>query len=469
MNYPRIKDRASIAHVGGAAAAALLAVLLSSESALSSDGTAAGLNRRWSKPEVVLSTRHHPVSGVQIAAGRRQYAVILWRSGHSPPIPAARAQNSGNSRVLASVRRPSARRFGRPSAISPKGAVDAALGMSADGQTIATWTDSAGSLRAIFRGPNTRWKQEQVLSGSGVSNSAMAIAPDGTAAVAWAQVSPSGTEQVWTSVRPSGGRFGPSMMIPGASAIGSQGPFAATANTGLAAVVWSRQCGVSRRETAQGSIRSPLPGPPAPRLLFRPPEPIPNSECPNAGLDIAIDDRGAVIVLVNGFLARAVVKASVRPPNGTFSKAERISRKGEEANFARVGIDGSGRAVVVWSRFRRSLPHGIAVTVREPDARFSPPRRISGRRGGGLHDLAVNHRGSAVAVWQSLRSHRLRASYMRPGREFRHRERVSPPLPRTGLASPSVALTPGGKAVVAWGQPGARGDVGVFVAERRRG
>jgi hypothetical protein len=190
---------------------------------------------------------------------------------------------------------------------------------------------------------------------------------------------------------------------------------------------------------------------------FGPAESVPNSKCPNSGVEIAMDDAGMAIVLIEGSLSRGVIKASVRPSGGLFSRATPISR-GSLAFIAQLGVSGQGTAIAAWVR----SGVGVEVSVRPPNGDFAPPRLISR---GGIDELAVTRRGTAMALGHRSSSS-LESVFMRSGGWFGHPEHVTPPLSRIALARPAASLSPRGKGIAAWGLPRGQGDYGVFVANR---
>jgi hypothetical protein len=104
----------------------------------------------------------------------------------------------------------------------------------------------------------------------------------------------------------------------------------------------------------------------------------------------------------------------------------------------RLGVAGSGEAVVAWSG-----PSAVFASVRAPGGRFATGRRLDSRRGAGSPALAVNRAGDGAAAWRRAtrdgRPHgRLRAARRHAGRAF------GPSLGIRGSArgfEPSVAMS----------------------------
>jgi hypothetical protein len=410
----------------------------------------------WSKPETVLGADHR-VSGLQLAAARRGYAVAVWESGRGHDAPAAAAgKGSVTRRVMASTRRSAKRRFGRPRAISPPNSFGPRLVMSPDGQTIVTWVRGDGRVQAVFTTPTGGWSPVQTLAGPSVATAPLlAIGSDGTALAAW-HTGPAEKAHIAVALRAPDLPFQSPQTVAATPDVGSYLAVAA-GRAGSGAVAWTRKCPLlTKASFAQ------------PDGSFTTPETIPGASCPTGGISIAMDDSRDTVALVDGSSQGFLVKATSRPAGGSFTTAQRIST-GLSAGH-QLGMSGRGRAVAVWGLFsRQGNPRGIAASVRPPGGAFATPQRISGRNGGGIEVLAVNRCGHAVAVWQSLRSFQLKANYLSTRHTFGPPERVSPPLSHDSLALPQVAIDPSGRAVVAWSRPTRTGNErGVFVAQRMR-
>ncbi len=421
----------------------------------------------WSDAETVVGT-HHPTLERSVAAGRGRYAVAVWTRGTAEVEP--EAASPAEPRVFASVRRLGRRRFGEPRPISPLGAHGEQLGIAHDGQTVVTWSDALGRPHAVFRTPDGGWGEPQRLSEAPGTTPALGVGADGTAVAAWRQELPTGDDAILAAIRAPRGRFGLPQLVATGGGIGVFGPVVAVSHEGDAAIAWSGECDPfdpDQREPAEASILTSVPFTDPPRYVWGSPERIPGSECPDAGVRIAMDRRGTVAVVINGAVGRSTIRASVRPPGGAFSAAERISNAGHTSDFAELGMTARGKAIVVWQVYTNGA-RGVWASARPPRGEFTPPRRISARGLNGLHALAVGRSGHAVAVWQSLPSFRLRAAYMPRGGWFGDPETVSRRLPDHALAHHDVAARRRGKAVAVWSVP-ARDDSerGLFVANRR--
>jgi hypothetical protein len=416
---------------------------------------------RWTKPEAVSRDRVANEAEVDVAAGSHQYAVAIWRTGRDLPVPEA-ARRSAGRRVVASVRGLNARRFGHPRPLSGRGATSPRLAMSPAGETFVSWNDNRGRVNVVSRTPGTDWGSPHVLSGPERSAHSLAVGSDGTAIVTWMAPSQAGTP-VEASIRPAGGEFTSPVTVAEGVELESV-PLAAAGN-GHGAVVMETSCQVDPEQSPQAAAVL------APGGSFGEPEPIPGSGCSTAGLGVAMDDIGTAIVLVDGLpsaFGRSNIRASVRPPDGSFIAAEPISGK-RDSNFATLGMAPSGRAIAIWSAFKGSRATSVLGAVREPGGSFGTPSLLL-RRPGALNDLAVGSQGQALTTWATRRHgvRRLEAAFMRSGGWFGRRERVFAPLPEDAATDPHAAVSPEGDALVAWTRPDLSqgGGRGVFIARR---
>jgi hypothetical protein len=410
------------------ASAALVPALVAPGSASAGEGGS------WMAPERVLESRHG-INSLEVAAARRGYAIVVWSMGGAQPLIASGGKR-GRAGVFASVRRPESRRFGRSSRISPRGAVAPRLGVGAGGETIVAWISRRGRPQAVFRKPHGGWSDPQTLGpGPVIGSIGLNVAVDGGAAVAWAS-GPAAAPTLRAATRMPRKSFAPSQVLANASDLGVFFDVA-MARGGLGAVAWDPPCSDPVRATFTDAAG-----------VFQSFEQIPNSRCPNVGVRIGVDDHGGAVVVIGRDRNQGTVSASVRSPGGEFTPAMRISDG--RAIGGEVAVSGEGRAIALWSLASRRRPRGVAAAIRSPHGPFRRARRISGRAGGGLEQLAMNHRGSAVAAWQSLRSFRIQASTSRQRGGFSPAKNISPALSKRNLAEIAAAVSPRGRSLVAW-------------------
>lgn len=434
---------------GVASITAVFAVVLPGSSAVGREEAS------WSAPERV-STNKRLTSGLDIAAGQGGYAAIAWTEGSAEVRPASGSPPRG--RLLTSLRGTRSRHFRRPKVLAKRGAQDPQVGIGPHNQTVVSWLAGDRRVRVLVQSSSGGFGKAETLSGRATSGPQLSVGFDGTSILAWF-VGTGEHRQVQAAVRPPGRKFREAQTLDGSK---EAGPFMAVAagGGGHGAVAWSGPCPSSSeegREPAQAAVL--LQG----SHRFGPAESIPNSKCPNAGLELAMDQEGAATALINGFMSRGVVKASTREAGRRFGAAERISRRGVPSYFGHLGVALNGKAVAAWDAGAR----GIMAAARPSGANFLESSRVSSRGNKGSVNLEVAHGGDALVVWQSPRTFKFKGSYT-TGTQFRQPERISPPLGRSTLSRPLIAISPAGKAFVAWSRSTRAGESrGVYVVQRR--
>jgi hypothetical protein len=348
----------------------------------------AGDRPDWTRPQAIVDAGQK-TAVTDIAAGPNGYAVVTWLKGRPPqPVPAAHKRGFGaDRRLFASVREPGEKRFGAPQALSQKGASLPELDMSPDGDTVVTWRTRTGSTKAAFRSPTTDFGEPQTVAGPEAGHPiSLAVGTEGNAILTFNDDEYT-QRRILAALRPPGGEFAtPTTVAIDEDPQGNWGPLAAAGADGTGMVAWSGACPLfdpDAREPAMASVLEP-------GGTFATPEGIPESQCPDAGIEVAMDNAGTGIVLINGSLkAWGGIRAAVRPPDGPFGQAELISRKRERADFGLVGMDGEGHAIAVWDRFDRGHLFGVEAAIRPADGAFSEPGFITGRHVSGS-DLSVS-------------------------------------------------------------------------------
>jgi hypothetical protein len=122
------------------------------------------------------------------------------------------------------------------------------VGMTASDEAIVMWRDG-GRIDATVRSRTGRFSAAQrlvqVADAYAVRAERLAVGPDGTAVVVWAQVAKRSPHyRVMAAVRRPHGRFGRARLIGGASSVFQSNPQAAVDRHGNAVVVWWRREGV---------------------------------------------------------------------------------------------------------------------------------------------------------------------------------------------------------------------------------
>lgn len=400
----------------------------------------------WNPPELIYPDLHQ-LGDLAAAAGPSNYAVVAWIRGH--------VRHGGGDpfapftgRVLVNVRPPGEDAFGGPTPLTGRQAVSVEVGVSDTGDTVLSWANRQGTIRARFRSSGTGWSRPQVVSApTGRSDGrepVLAVGPDGSAVEVW---SVDGPDRLKVAVRDPGEGFG----NPHTLANDFSGRFAAALSEGRMAVAWASFC-VSGVDPAAMRVSVAFRHEEG---RFSSPHLVRRSACPNEQLALGLDDRGSAAVMISGHYFRQLVKASYRIPGEGFTPASEIDGQGR-ANSAEIGMSGDGRAIAIWSPIRQNGPiapgvTGVAAAYKPPTGEFGVPERISNRFAGGMHDLAVAPAGGGLAVWRSERSYRLQAAFTDPAASsFGVPTRISPPLNPHTLTQAQAALSPTGEGLVAW-------------------
>lgn len=439
---------------------------------------------RWVTPEALAPTSHR-VLGAAVAAGPGRYAVAAWirgenRGGPAPDsasltdldavdaAPARNGQFRGPMHVLTSVRELGDRGFGEPEVLTPRDMRAFDLGMSADGDTVLIFVDSQGWIGARFRTPESDWSEPQTFGRTDGSAAGLSVAFDGTAIAVWGQGED--PRALKASTRDPGGQFGEPQTVTTGD-LGRHGSLAAGSG-GRAIVTWGQRCPLANPDERRDLRASVL----QPDGTFGEPEVIPGSRCSSSTSRLAIDDSGEAVLLVNGSLDPwNGIEAAVRPPGGPFGPAELISGTEGLSDFAELGLSGDGRAVSVWSTWKRRGERMMRGAKRPTGGEFGSPR---GLRNVGQWDLAMSRDGHAASLGVRPapgNAFRFLATYMRPGGWFGRLESVSHQFNDQNVPVGHIAVNPAGTALAAFTEPpprhrtGETGGRGVFVAQRKSG
>jgi hypothetical protein len=398
------------------------------------------------------------VNGLDVGLGPGRFAVIAWSS-----TPIGIELDSGRSgrggRVKVATRNARASRFRSPRVISARRAKAPVVATSDTGEAIVAWSNRRDRIQASIKRNGAGFKSPVTLSPPGRGTPFLSVGPDGTAVVAWA-AGRGANRRIEASVRPPGARFEPAVTIANDDVGLYMSVSAGTA--GLTTVAWSGPCppgSPGAREPARASVVTASGVEPA--LV------IPNSECPNAGLDIGMDEAGNVTALINGFLDRGVIKASSKLAGEAFTDATRISREGTAAYFGELAVSAKGSALAVWKAGRA----GVHLSARDgSDANFGRVRRVSERRTTGRIEVAINSADRGLVTWQELDSFRFKARFVTPAGRMGRIEHASSPLRRNVLTNPHADISPRGHAALAWTKPLSEGQAegkDIYVSERR--
>jgi len=183
---------------------------------------------------------------------------------------------------------------------------------------------------------------------------------------------------------------------------------------------------------------------------------------------LGIDDAGeAIAVWQRPNNIGYVVQASRRPAGGSWSAPESLSGAGGEVSLPRLAVNANGDAAVIWSHFSGTIR--TAVTTRSAGGTWSLPRDLSPEGQESFEArVALDAQGDATVLWVNLSGEYTVQSSTEAAGTGVWSAPVdlvqADPIP----PEPSLAIAPGGDAVVAW-QSGAVGGTTTVEAASRKG
>lgn len=416
-------------------------------------GSASGASD-WG-PAAELAPTSTPASSVRLGMTATGYAVAVWQAGSPGPGP---TKGQAHSSVMAAVRAPGTDSFAIPTELSGANHGESPqLAVAADGTTAAVWRSAQdGVLRASFRTPTQDWGAPVRVARKSRGAPRLSANAAGDGLLVWRA-----RASTIRAARLHDLGFEAPRDLMADRHLGIFGPAPATSPTGRHAVIWSGKCSLGAttgRHHAARVLEVDRQGRPGP--IHK----IPRSECPDAGVDIAIAGDRELVALINGSLrAEGGVRVAVRPPGESFDRARLLSEAGQQADFGQVEMSAAGTAIAAWD----DDATGVMTSVKPPEGSFSSPVLVSGSGGAGPFQLAVQSDGTSAIIWESLASNAVQVSYRPPDSSFGAIETVSDPLPDVWLISPTVAIGAAGEALAAWPEPTSVGPRGLFVSARQ--
>lgn len=395
----------------------------------------------------------HEVSQVSavIAADRE---AVGWAEGSNKTVLFGSQERSESATrgkddrgVFVAFRKRDGGGFGRPRRLAGAAATGFDLVAASNGSLLAAWVTMNRKLQIAWWQPGTGWTHPRTLGTRAARVSqglrvSMALAPDGTGLISWRSGSLRKPAVVVAPVLGAGIVGRTVTLARGIEVAPARSPEVAAADGGRGIVVWAGRCLTDGSPVYPAMTADLLGG-----EITGTAAPIPNSECPNAGLDAHIDANGAAFVLINGLLGEGQIRVAVRLSSASaFPSASRIS--GEvSSNFG--SLVGSP-TIAVWSTSAGSK-QTVELVRSGQTGDFSAPEEVGRVRS--PVDVAESSSGDAIATWQ-LPPPSLRIS----ATPLCSDGRVGPPIAVSGrlrrqtAALPAIAVE-GTRAIVAWGVP----------------
>jgi hypothetical protein len=343
-------------------------------------------------PAQALSPSGEAALDPRVGVDREGAATTVWRG------------SAGGSRSLvrAATRPAAGGGFGAPATLSVDGqdAREPDLAVAPDGAAVAVWSRFDGTrhvIEAATRPAGGVFGPAERVSEAGQNAEAPRVEMDaeGRALVAWSRRGSGGDWVVEARGRSTAGGFGgvETLSAPGADAGEVD---VAMAGDGTAAVAWTRASRVqAATRSATGSFGAPAdlsaaPGPLGARYRD------PSARDPR----VAIGAGGAATAVWTRFDGDvAVVQASTRSSGAGWSSPSTISAAGVEAEQPQVAADGRGDATATWVRVQ-GIDRTVLAARRISGGSFGASTAISASgQGGHFPRLAFDAEGNATAAW----------------------------------------------------------------------
>ena len=183
-------------------------------------------------------------------------------------------------------------------------------------------------------------------------------------------------------------------------------------------------------------------------------------------VDVALRRNGTALALFSGSKSGlGGIRLSAGSVKG-FTRARRVSGKGEEADFGAIASLGPSSEAVVWNRYVSGEPAGVIAAQIGKGPSVGEPELLSGAEPASSAQLEISADGTLVASWQSLRSYRLKAAVACRGEWFNDTETITKPLIANAITRAKVAVSGAGFGAALWSEPTSRGDLGLFGSRR---
>jgi hypothetical protein len=320
--------------------------------------------------------------------------------------------------------------------------------------------------------------------GSHARDAQAAFGGDGSLVVAWHEGDAS-SQTIRVAVRPPGGSFEEPVTLAG-PIVGLGPPRVAVDDLGTAVVTWIQGAG------AKFAVR-----PPGGPFGLADDVPRPAGENVNSPVEVTFDAQGAALAAWVGSTSSVSginfhLRASVRPPGGSFGSPESLDNGVDNADAVgtptfmlsdvSVASSGAGDLIVSWRSvccLVGSDTASVRVAVRPPGGPFGSSQTVdsiptaSGANVGSPR-LAGGSEGSAVVVWSRISTSttgNVAACTRPPGGTFAGCAIEDVSDTGTNPAAPKAALDAQGNAVAVWTRKAPTGadPVAVQTAERAAG
>jgi len=413
------------------------------------------------KERTVVSSAHQVGQLTAAVSGDRE--VIGWAEGPDDIALFDSSSHAAGGRrgAYVAVRRRGNSRFGRAHRLTGASVRGLELAEAADGTILAAWLTGRRKLQVAWRLPARGWTDPATLASRAImfpsSRVSVALAPEGTGLIAWLRGSDSNRAVEMAAVGDPG-EVGPTQRLAEGPEVGPFVPAVDATDEGVGIVAWSGRCPIDGTPAYPAMAATTRDG-----AVLGPPEAIPESECPTAGLDAEIDGDGSALVLLDGkAFDRSRIRAAFKSQSSTtFGPAREISG-GVSSSSGQLAGSAASSALAVWDASAGGHKRAVVAAWSSGGGIFGSPQTLGRLRGS--PELAASSSGNAAAVWQTP-SLRIAVLPVCADGAVGVQLTVSRKLLRQTLALPEVAVT-GSRALVTWAKPAPKGRYRGIVAAR---
>lgn len=330
-----------------------------------------------------------------------------------------------------------------------------AAGSDGAGNVVAAWVRTAGANNVVevaTRPGGGSFSVQPLQSATGAAlNVGVAVNDSGDAIVAWRRQGATG--EVWASVRPAGGTFGPPVAIASVPGKNASEPSVAINDAGAMMIVWYlTNSDTDGKQTVYGAFRQPGGG-------FTT-APISTTDIWNQSPRVVLDATGKATVVWSYWDGSInIARVRILSANGTLGTQRDLSPSAPTGYpmFATVGLDGAGNALAVWSHWNgAAFDVEGASRLAASDTWTNLPAfgQSASASFGSEPQVAVDPDGNAVAIWRAANNTIQAASRAGGGAFGAAQLGISAPT----AVSPRVVLDSAGSAVGVWRRSDAEGS-----------
>ncbi|HEX3265253.1 MAG TPA: hypothetical protein VHR16_06250 [Candidatus Limnocylindrales bacterium] len=352
-----------------------------------------GVNYRMEMRRRSASGSLGPIKALS-AAGQNAFDAHIVMDSNGNAVIAWQRYDGSHWRIQV-VRRSSGGTLSTVRTVSASGqdASNPALGIDSNGNAIITWTRSDGAntrVQVVRRAAGGTFGSVQSLSAAGqnASNPAVGVDGNGNAVVAWVRSDGTNT-RVQARRRSGSGTLGSVVTLSAAGGNAGQ-PALAMKATGEAVVVWTRWDGSNhrvqvRRRSTSGTWSSAQTLSDAGQTAMLP--------------QVGIDGNGrAVVVWVRSDGSTNRVQLRTRSATGTLGTVQTLSVAGWDASFPKIAVSTSGKSAITWI-LDNGQDYKVELRWRSASGTVAPLQRVSDTSNAAFSEIGFDRNANAVVTW----------------------------------------------------------------------